>query len=179
MAGLVSVKIQDNQLEAVRYQLETVGYAEATLLAGAFTNAATADAYIDGISTYTTSFPIPPDSFVTCTVVGAVYMGDADGTTDTGAGVNFTVSGIRIGTGNATDVEGVNTTNEINELAIEMNSTDGATANTITISAAADTTNQGITITFENDSDDENCYFVGRARLVCAKRGGFPKEYIT
>lgn len=172
--------ISDDPFDAVRYKLEKDGFAEVTLMnKTAFTNAATQVVTIDGRTDVVCSFPVPADSFVTCTVVGAVFMGDANGTTDTGAGVNFTCGGFRIGSGNVSDVEGVNTVLEINELGVELNSTDGATANTITITAAADTTNQGIDITFQNDSDDENCFFIGRATLVCAKRGGIATPYVT
>lgn len=165
-----SNSLRGTLLNQLRATLESKGYAQVVLQADGFTNASTKIAYPYGDTDYGVTFPIPPDSFVTCTVVGAIYIGDVDGTTDTGAGVNFTVSGIRIGTGNATDVEGVNTALEINELAIEMNSTDAATGNTITITAAADTTNQGIAVTFQNDADTEACYFVGLATIVCAKR---------
>ncbi len=178
MVEYLQPAIGDDPFEAMRYRLEKDGFAVVTLAnKTAFDNTTTQVLTIDGRTDIVSSFPVPPDSFVTCTVVGAVFLGDKDGTTDSGVGVNFTVAGFRIGTGNVADVEGVNTALEINELAIEMNTTDAATVNTVTITATADTTNQGIDITIQNDADTEDGFFIGRATIVCAKRGGYPGSY--
>lgn len=179
MAIQTGVQLQGSTLEAVRYQLETTGYWEGTIIADAFDNSPAVLAVIDGDTDLGTTIPVPPDSSVYAEIVGAVYLDDINGDTDFAESVHIAVAGSRIGSANVTlnEQQGGNLT--VSLVNVEHFSNAGDTAAQLTIAAAADTTNQGIDITFANDSADEAGYFVGRVKIVCAKKGGLAKKYFT
>lgn len=168
--------IQGGVLNSLRRKMESTGYVEVTIMANGFDNSPAVLATIDGKSLATT-IPVPVDSCVLVTIEGAVYLDDVDGDVDFAETVAITVAARRIGSGNVAVMQVVNTANTVGEIAARYNSADAATAGQLTIAATADTTNQGIDITFANDAADENGYFVGRAKIVCAKKGGFGIDY--
>lgn len=172
------VEIQDNELEAVRYQLETVGYAEVTLIADGFDDSPAVLATIDGKSLGTT-IPCPPSSVVYAEIVGAVYLQDTNGSVDFGESVHVSVCGMRIGTGNVSVMQQQGGDLTVAIVSVEFFSAAGDAAAQLTIASSADTTNQGIDVTFANDAADETGYFVGRAKIVCAKEDKMPKAYLT
>lgn len=168
--------LQDNELEAVRYQLETVGYAEVTLMADGFDNTPAVLATIDGKDLGTT-IPVPPSSVVYAEIIGAVYIQDANGSTDFGESVHIGVSGLRIDSGNVSICEQQGGNLDVSIINVEHFSSDTDDAAQLTIAATADTTNQGLDVTFANDSADETGFFLGRAKIVCAKEDQLPKIY--
>jgi hypothetical protein len=174
MALQTSASYTNNLLEAVRYQLETVGYWEGTVIAANFDDSPAVLISIDGLSLGTT-FPVPIDSTVFCDIQYTTY---GDASTDYGQMGDIRVGGGRDGSGNAVVAQIVNTSTTYIEqdatACLEFNT--GATANSLTFAATADTTNQGIDITVSGTASSAT-YLVGRMRLVCAKKDGLPRKY--
>lgn len=174
MALQTSPSYMDNLLEAVRSQLEAVGYWEGTVIASNFDDSPAVLLTVDGLSLGTT-FPIPVDSTIFCDIQYVTY---GDAATDYGQMGNLRAGGTRNGSANVTEAQIVNTATTFIQqdgtACLEANA--AATANSLTFAVAADTTNQGIDITVSGTASSET-YLVGRMRLVCAKKGGFPRKY--
>lgn len=168
--------INQTDLNAIRYQIETVGWYEYTVVANNFDDSPAVLATIDGVSSAGgATFPVPPDCTVTAYFFGAVY---SDESTDAGQGFSFFTVGFRDGTGNVVSGETINATTTVSTMGTEFSTTTGDTVVNLTFAAAADTTNQGIDVTVAGPASSAG-YLVARVLLVCAKKGGFYKAYRT
>jgi len=160
MALQTAVSFKDNELEGIRYQLETVGYVEDTYVVTGVDDSPATVIPIDG-KALTFTYPVPVDSTVTAFIQYAVY---ADAGTDDAVGGFNVVTANRIAAGDVT----------VDSAATAMTS-GGATA---TLSYDADTTNQGVDVTLVGAASSDTT-LVARIKLVCAKKGGFAKKYTT
>lgn len=168
------VEIQDSDLEALRYQIETVGYVEYTVVADNFDDDPAVLIKLVGKSLGTT-FPVPEDSCVVAIIEGACFYND-DSNAE-GESLSIVAGGFRDGTGNVSALDEINGAGDYLDLTTQMSSETGATASMITVAVAADTTNQGIDITLAADAAADSGYFLGRIKLICAKNGGLIKAF--
>lgn len=175
MAGVVSSTLQGNELEAVRYQLETVGYAESTIVCEV-TGTSAVTATIDGLSLGTT-IPVPPDSAVSVTFTGAIFYDDNG--TESSETINIMFAASRDGTANVVLMDEIGGNGDYLDLAAQMSHITASSGALIDVTLAADSTNQGIDLNFDCDAADDTAYIVGRAVIVCAKNGGFYKAYVN
>lgn len=174
MAVLTVPKYTDSYLEQIRKALETNGFYEATIIANGFDDDPAVLGTIDGRSLGTT-FPVPPDSCVSAEFQVAVY---SDESTDSGMILSFVTGGFRDGSGNVAVLEVQNAATTYAAFHTELNSTAADTAADLDVTIAADTTNQGIDVSFDQSASTTS-YLVGRMRLVCAKKGGLTPKYYT
>jgi hypothetical protein len=170
----MAIEIQDSDLEALRYQIETVGYVEYTVAASNFDNTPAVPITLVGKAVEST-FPVPPDCCVVAIIEGACFYND-DSNAE-GESLSIVAGGFRDGTGNVVALDEINGAGDYLDLTTQMSSEAGATGSMITVAVAADTTNQGIDITLAADAAADSGYFLGRMRLICAKNGGLPKAY--
>lgn len=172
MAVSTILYTQDN-LEAVRHELETIGYWEGTIIADGYDDAPAQLALLDAKTNLTATFPVPPDSMVVAEILLAVY---ADEATDNGHSIHIATGGFRDGAGNVVLVEEVNTANNFQTYINEFQADTAAAAGDIAFTIAADTTKQGIDVSIAGVASSTN-YMLGRMRLVCARKGGLWKKY--
>lgn len=162
MAIQTSPSFKANDLEAIRYQLETTGYVEGTLIANGYDSSPAVTLTLDG-KTLGSTIPCPPDATIAVSMTYAVFN---DQSTAEGYGGFYTTVGFRDGSGNIVD-EGETQVSEIG---------DGGTEHLI--ASSVDTTNQALDIDVSGTASDP-AYFVGRVTVVCAKKGGLAKKYTT
>lgn len=172
MAVSTILYTQDN-LEAVRHELETIGYWEGTVIADGYDDSPAQLALLDAKTNLTATFPVPPDSIVAAEILLAVY---ADEATDNGHIAHIATGGFRDGSGNAALVEEVNTANNFQSYITEFQFDTTATAGEVAFTIAANTTKQGVDISIAGVASSTN-YLLGRMRLVCARKGGLWKKY--
>ena len=172
MAVSQTLYTQDN-VEAIRHQLETIGYWDGTIIADGYDDAPAQVTFIDDKTNLTTTFPVPPDSIVLAQLEICVY---ADEATDNGHAIIAAVSGFRDGTGNVSLAEEVNTANVIQFSINEFQADTAATAAEIGFLILPNTTDQGVNIGVTGVAASTN-YLLGRMRLVCARKGGLYKKY--
>ncbi len=172
MAVSTTLYTQD-QIEAVRQELETVGYSNKTIISNGFDDSPAVLALIDEAVDLSVTFPVPPDSFVMATFRVCVYSDEA---TDTGYGLTLVTAGFRDGSANVVLAEEVNTANNFITVHPEINSDTAALAGVLVPAVAANTTDQGIDVTFAGAAST-TCYLVGRMELISARKGGFWKKY--
>lgn len=172
MAVSTTLYTQD-QIEAVRQELETVGYSNKTIIANGFDDAPPVLALIDEAQDLSVTFPVPPDSFVLATFKVCVYSDEA---TDAGYGITLVTGGFRDGSANVVLVEEVNTANTFISVHAELNSDTAAAAAVLVPTIAANTTDQGIDVSFAGAASS-TCSLVGRMELLSARKGGLWKKY--
>lgn len=156
------ISFKANEYEGLRYQLETVGFAEDTYMADGFDDSPVVVTTLDRQS-FPCTFPVPVDSVVTAVIKYSSYK---DAATDAARGGVATVTAFRNGAGNVT---------------LSGNSTTIAngTAADLVITFAANTANQGVEVRVAGATGGGDNYFLARAELVCAKKGGLPKKYVN
>ena len=172
MAVSTILYTQDN-LEAVRHELETIGYWEGTVIADGYDDSPAQLALLDAKTNLTSTFPVPPDSIVAAEILLAVY---ADEATDNGHIRHIITSGSRDGSANVVLPEEVNTTNTLQDYVNEIQTDTAAAAAEVAFTIAANTTKQGVDVSIAGVASSTN-YMLGRMRLVCARKGGLWKKY--
>ena len=175
----MATDFKSNKLEQIRGTLYQQGYAEFNVIAKNFDNSPAVGIFIDGLSDLAVTFPVPDGCMVYAEIQYATFLSDTDGSVDSATSGSLASAGYRPLGGNVSDVEQINTAFEIVSSVAEFNTTDAATAGTLTFSASADTTNQGILITVANDSADEVGDLFGRIRLICAVKDGRKTTLVT
>jgi hypothetical protein len=169
----MSVLLQDSDLEALRYQLETVGYVEVMLQCNFEEDDATLVRMVG--KELGATIPVPPDSTVVCNLLGAVFYNDD--TNAEGEAVNLVFGGFRDGTGNPELLDEIGGNGDFVLLSTGLSSEVGASASMVTVTVATDNNDLGINLNMAGDADADSGYFMGRAILICAKNGGLPKAY--
>lgn len=172
MAVSTTLYTQD-QIEAIRQELETVGYSLKTIIANGFDDAPPVLSLIDEAVDLNVTFPVPPDTFVMASLKLCVYSDEA---TDTGYGITLVTGGFRDGSNDVVLVEEVNTANNFIPVHAELNSDTAAAAGVLVPTIAVNTTYQGIDVSFAGAASSA-CYLNGRMELVAARKGGFWKKY--
>ena len=163
MALQTPISFRANEYEGLRYQLETVGFVEDTYMADGFDDSPVAVTTIDR-QDFPATFPVPVDSVVTAIIKYSSYK---DAGTDAGRGGIATVTASRDGAGDVT-LTG-------NSAAIGNN----GTAADLVVTFAANTDNQGVEVRVAGATGSTANYFLARAELICAKKGGLHKKYVN